>query len=60
MAASDRKTKPHDGDVDAFLGGVADERRRADAVQAVGLLREVTGAEPVMWGPSMIGFGRQP
>ena len=23
-------------------------------------MREVTGAEPVVWGPSMIGFGRQP
>lgn len=23
-------------------------------------MREVTGAEPVMWGTSMVGFGRQP
>lgn len=23
-------------------------------------MRQVTGAEPVMWGPSMIGFGHRP
>ena len=23
-------------------------------------MREVTGAQPRMWGPTMIGFGRQP
>lgn len=60
MAASDRKTKPHDGDVVAFLARVADERRRTDAERAVALMRDVTGAAPVMWGPSMIGFGHQP
>ncbi len=59
MADSDRLTKPHDGDVEAFLAGVADEKRRQDAMEAVSLIRDVTGAEPVMWGPSMIGFGTQ-
>ena len=29
-------------------------------VEMFDLMREVTGAEPVVWGPSMIGFGRQP
>ena len=27
---------------------------------ALDLISEVTGAEPVVWGTSMIGFGRQP
>jgi Domain of unknown function (DU1801) len=54
-----RKTQPGNADVDAFLDGVADERRRTDAKAARDLIAEVTGAEPVMWGSSMIGFGTQ-
>jgi hypothetical protein len=57
---SDRKTRPGDGDVRAFLDGVADERRRADARALLELMESVTGAGPRMWGASIIGFGRQP
>lgn len=56
----DRKTKPTDASADEVIAAVADERRRADAQEALALMREVTGAEPVVWGPSMIGFGTQP
>ena len=61
MAAetSDRRTTPTDADVTAFLDAVPDARRRADALDALDLIREATGAEPCMWGPSRIGFGRQ-
>ncbi|MET0767447.1 MAG: DUF1801 domain-containing protein [Aeromicrobium sp.] len=59
MADTTRKTQPHDGDVAAFLSSVEDERRRADAEEALELMRRVTGAEPVMWGAAMVGFGRQ-
>jgi hypothetical protein len=57
---SDRKTRLTGGDVPAFLATVTDARRREDAEAALDLMREVTGAEPVMWGSSMVGFGRQP
>jgi hypothetical protein len=56
----DRKTRPTDADVESFLAGVADERRRADAVEVLETMRRVTGAEPTMWGGSIIGFGHQP
>ena len=56
----DRTTRPQDGDVDAHLAAVADDRRRADAQAVLALMREVTGAEPRMWGASTVGFGRQP
>jgi hypothetical protein len=56
----DRTTRPTDADVEAYLASVTDERRRADAAEALALMREVTGAEPRMWGTSLIGFGRQP
>lgn len=52
------KTKEHDGDVEAFLQAVADPARRDDCHALVRLLREVTGEEPRMWGPSIVGFGR--
>jgi hypothetical protein len=58
--SSDRKTNPTPDSVAAFLASVSDDRRRADAEAAVELMREVTGVEPVLWGSSMVGFGRQP
>lgn len=51
------KTVPTAADPGEFLAGVADPGRRADAEAACALIREVTGAEPVMWGDSIIGFG---
>jgi len=57
--SDERKTQPGPADVEAFLDGVANERRRADAKAARDLIAEVSGAEPVMWGSSMIGFGTQ-
>lgn len=56
----DRLTRPTDVDASALLDAVPDERRREDAREVLELMRSVTGAEPVVWGSSMIGFGRQP
>jgi hypothetical protein len=36
---------------------VPDETRRADAKALAGLMQKVTGDEPRMWGPSIVGFG---
>jgi hypothetical protein len=57
--AGDRLTTPTPDDVRAYLDTVPDERRRTDAIAALELIHDVTGAEPVMWGSSMIGFGTQ-
>jgi hypothetical protein len=51
------KTKVTDADVDAFIAGVEDERVRADCRALLGMMREATGADPVMWGSSIVGFG---
>jgi hypothetical protein len=56
----DRTTRPTTAGVGSFLDGVAHERRRADAWEVLEVMRRVTGAEPTMWGASIIGFGRQP
>ena len=45
------------GAVEDFVAGVADERRRRDAERLIGLIQEVTGLPPAMWGTSIIGFG---
>ena len=52
------KTQATDQSVDAYLGTVTPERRRADAQRLDHIFREVTGWAPRMWGPSIIGYGR--
>ncbi len=54
---SNYKTIPNDLDVDAFLAGVADEKRRADSHSMLEFMKRVTGEDPVMWGDSIVGFG---
>lgn len=51
------KTQPNEHNVDAFLGRIEDEGKRSDSLELVGLMREVTNAEPQMWGNSIVGFG---
>lgn len=51
------KTKVNDANVEAFLNAVPDEKKRADALRLMQIMREVTGEEPRMWGNSMVGYG---
>ncbi|GAB4251141.1 MAG: hypothetical protein Kow0027_14910 [Saprospiraceae bacterium] len=51
------KTQPHDGSVEDFLNSVEDEQKRKDAWQVLNMMKEITGYEPVLWGPSIVGFG---
>jgi hypothetical protein len=51
------KTIPNETSVSAFIKGVEDEQKKADCQTLIGLMKEITGEEPVMWGPSIIGFG---
>jgi|SRR5215211_822609 hypothetical protein len=55
--APNRKMVPTSADVDVFLEAVPDEDRRADAHALLELMRSITGEPPVMWGPSIVGFG---
>ena len=55
--AVEQKTKPTAVSVADFIAAVEDPKRRADAEAACALLAEATGETPVMWGPSIIGFG---
>lgn len=43
--------------VRTFVNGLDDERRRREATALISMMKKVTGKNPVMWGPSIIGFG---
>ena len=51
-----QKTLPTDVPVDEFLSTL-DPRRAAEGAELVAIYRESTGVEPVMWGPTIVGFG---
>ena len=55
---SANKTQQTQMNVQAFIDGVDHEHKRDEARQLDALFRRVTGEEPAMWGPSMIGYGR--
>ena len=55
--AAEPKTRPTDVPVDDFIAAVENPRRRADAEVVRAMLTEVTGEQPVMWGPSIVGYG---
>jgi hypothetical protein len=51
------KTTPNEESVQAFLDKVEDEKRKADCLAVLEIMRKITGEEPKMWGKSMVGFG---
>lgn len=53
------KTRPTSASVDDFIAAIDNPRRLADAQVALAMYKELTGLPPVMWGPSIIGFGSQ-
>jgi hypothetical protein len=50
-------TAPTEVKVADFLASVPDERRRADGDRLCEIMTEITGEQPTMWGPSIVGFG---
>lgn len=50
------KTQPTDKSVKTFIDSIDDQQKRADSYSLLALMKEVTGCEPKMWGPSIIGF----
>lgn len=51
------KTKKNDASVTDFINNVENDTRREDAKKVLSIMQGVTGEEPTMWGPSIIGFG---
>ena len=55
---ADNKTQPTSKDVKAYLDSVPHEGRREDADLLLNMMTRITGDPAVLWGPSIIGFGR--
>ena len=55
---SANKTQPTNHPPGDFLATVEPERRRRDGETLLGFFQDITGFQPVMWGPSIIGYGR--
>ena len=51
------KTVRTDASVDDFLQAATPPRRREDGLKLAEIFHEVTGDEPSLWGPSMVGYG---
>jgi hypothetical protein len=52
------KTQKTDADVNDFINSFADtDQKRNDSFKLLELMKDFTGHEPKMWGPSIIGFG---
>ncbi|MCP8999958.1 DUF1801 domain-containing protein [Pseudarthrobacter sp. RMG13] len=55
---AENKTQATGASVDEFLAAVKDPVRHRDGLRLLALMREFTGKEPEMWGPTIVGFGR--
>lgn len=55
---AEQKTRPGLADVGGFLATIEGAQRRADAAVLVELMQRATGEPPVLWGTSIVGFGR--
>ena len=52
------KTTETSVDVNEFINKVENEKRRTDSFALIEIFKSVTGFEPKMWGPTIIGFGK--
>ena len=57
MAKAELKTKATEVSVADYIAAIPEAPRRDDAEAIDALFRRVTGLEPKMWGPSIIGYG---
>lgn len=53
----ENKTKPTDVKVEDFLNKVEHPIRKKDGFELLKIMKDITGEKPVMWGPSIVGFG---
>lgn len=54
----ENKTQPTTVSIESFLKTVSSARQE-EAKTLIAIMQEITGLPPVMWGPSIIGFGTE-
>lgn len=52
------KTRPNEASVLDFIHAVGNETRKKDAFTLLEIFKEITNEQPIMWGTSIIGFGK--
>jgi hypothetical protein len=52
------KTKPTSASVEDFINNVPSEQKRKDSFVILEMMKQATGDEPIIWGSSIIGFGK--
>lgn len=57
MSSSSNKTQPSSRSPEDFINDIDHERKRREGFELLEMFREETGTEPVLWGPSIIGYG---
>lgn len=57
MAKAKLQTQETNASVDDFIAAIENPVRRADAEKVLAMYKRVTGEEPKMWGPAIVGFG---
>lgn len=60
MAKYEPKTRETDASVEDFLNSIENPERRADGFRTLEMFNRLTGVEPKMWGPAIVGYGSQP
>ena len=52
------KTKATKESVTKFLSSIKPDDKRKDALTLLAIFKKITGEKPVMWGTSIVGFGK--
>ena len=55
---AENKTKETKVSVEKFIDTVKDEKKRNDCFIISNMMKKITGEDPKMWGPSIVGFGK--
>ncbi|MFX0071001.1 MAG: DUF1801 domain-containing protein [Candidatus Hermodarchaeota archaeon] len=55
---TEEKIKRLDKNVEEFLDKIEDPTIKDDSFTILNLMKEVTQEEPIMWGDSIVGFGK--
>jgi hypothetical protein len=56
--ATENKTQETDGSVTDFVNALDNEQVISDCLQLIAVMQRISGHEPKMWGPSIIGFDK--
>ncbi len=52
------KTTQTSKSVTSFITAIPDDKKRKDSFSIIEIMQKLTGFEPKMWGPSIVGFGK--